>query len=174
MAKTPSAPSALVNQRAWSPVDSGALTIRKIREKAIEFAMFLCALSSIAITVGIVGILVLESWHFFQHVALREFLTDTQWTVLFENPRYGARDLIQHPPSEYLRSGRIFFGCEGNEPFLPRIVGELGDDLLMFSSDYPHADRTLGTARFLRDRTDMSAALRRKLLEENARRFYGV
>lgn len=92
----------------------------------------------------------------------------------FENPRYGARDLIQHPPSEYLRTGRIFFGCEGNEPFLPRVVGELGDDLFMFSSDYPHADRTVGTARFLRDRTDMSAALRRKLLEENARHFYGV
>ena len=33
----------------------------------------------------------------------------------FENPRYGAKDLLSHPPSDYLKSGRIFFGCEGNE-----------------------------------------------------------
>lgn len=92
----------------------------------------------------------------------------------FENPRYGARDLISRPPSEYLKSGRIFFGCEGNEPFLGRVVADVGEDLFMFSSDYPHADRTEGTARTLRDRDDIPLATRRKLLEDNARRFYGL
>ena len=92
----------------------------------------------------------------------------------FENPRYGARDLISHPPSEYLRTGRIFFGCEGNELFLGRVAAEVGEDLLMFSSDYPHADRTQGTALYLRDRDDISVALRAKLLEENAKRFYDL
>lgn len=91
----------------------------------------------------------------------------------FENPRYGAKDLISHPPSEYLKSSRIFFGCEGNEPFLPRVVEEVGADHFMFSSDYPHADRTEGTARFLNEREDLAPAVRRKLLEDNARRFYG-
>lgn len=90
----------------------------------------------------------------------------------FENPRYGAKDLLSHPPSEYLKSGRIFFGCEGNEPFLNRVVGEVGEDVFIFSSDYPHADRTEGTARTLRDRDDIAPRLRRKLLEDNARRFY--
>jgi predicted TIM-barrel fold metal-dependent hydrolase len=90
----------------------------------------------------------------------------------FENPRYGARDLISHPPSDYLKAGRIFFGCEGNEPFLGRVVEELGEALLMYSSDYPHADRTEGTARYLEARTDIPATVRRKLLEDNARRFY--
>ena len=56
----------------------------------------------------------------------------------FENPRYHARQLIPRPPSEYLRSGRIFFGCEGDETYLGRVVDEMGEDLLMFSSDYPH------------------------------------
>jgi predicted TIM-barrel fold metal-dependent hydrolase len=72
-----------------------------------------------------------------------------------------------------LNSGRIFFGCEGNESTLGRIVGELGEDKLLYSSDYPHADRTEGTARFLQERDDLSAAARTKLLEENAMRFYG-
>ena len=56
--------------------------------------MFLCALSSVAITLGIVGILLFESWNFFKHVSLFDFLTDTQWTVLFENPRYGIMPLV--------------------------------------------------------------------------------
>ena len=90
----------------------------------------------------------------------------------FTNPRYDARDLISHPPSDYLKSGRIFFGCEGNESFLGRVVQEVGEDLFMYSSDYPHADRTEGTARHLRERDDIPAAVRQKLLEGNARRFY--
>jgi uncharacterized protein len=92
----------------------------------------------------------------------------------FENPRYGAKDLISHPPSEYLKTGRIFFGCEGNEPFLSRVIDEVGEDLFMFSSDFPHADRTEGTARLLRERKDIPDPVRKKLLEENARRFYGL
>ena len=92
----------------------------------------------------------------------------------FENPRYGARDLIRHPPSDYLKTGRIFFGCEGNEPVLGRVVEEVGEDLFMFSSDYPHADRTEGTARMLRDRDDLPAPVRKKLLEGNARNFYDL
>jgi predicted TIM-barrel fold metal-dependent hydrolase len=92
----------------------------------------------------------------------------------FDNPRYGAKDLISHPPSDYLKSGRIFFGCEGNESFLWRVVEEVGEELFMFSSDYQHADRTEGTARQLTGRADLPRAVRKKLLEDNARRFYGI
>jgi phosphate transport system permease protein len=56
--------------------------------------MFLCALSSVAITVGIVWVLLFESWQFFSHVSIINFLTDTEWTVLFENPRYGILPLV--------------------------------------------------------------------------------
>ncbi|HET9296725.1 MAG TPA: amidohydrolase family protein, partial [Candidatus Binatia bacterium] len=92
----------------------------------------------------------------------------------FVNPRYGARDLISDPPGDYLKSGRIFFGCEGNEPFLPRVIEDLGEDLFMFSSDYPHADRTEGTAGYLKNRNDISKNVRQKLLADNAQRFYGI
>jgi phosphate transport system permease protein len=68
--------------------------VRKLRERAIEFGMFLCALSSVAITLGIVWVLLVESWQFFRSVSVVDFLTDTQWTVLFENPRYGIMPLV--------------------------------------------------------------------------------
>jgi predicted TIM-barrel fold metal-dependent hydrolase len=90
----------------------------------------------------------------------------------FENPRYGAQDLIGHRPSDYLKSGRIYFGCEGNESSLGRLVEQLGEDLFMYSSDYPHADRTEGTARHLKLRKDLPEQVKAKILEGNAQRFY--
>lgn len=67
---------------------------RHVGERAVEFLLFLAALSSVAITVGIVGVLVYESALFFKHVSIIEFLTDTRWTVLFANPRYGIMPLV--------------------------------------------------------------------------------
>jgi predicted TIM-barrel fold metal-dependent hydrolase len=92
----------------------------------------------------------------------------------FENPRYGAKDLITRPPSDYLKTGRIFFGCEGNESSLRRVIDEVGENLFIYSSDYPHADRTEGTARYLHGREDLTPSMRKKLLEDNARQFYGL
>jgi len=73
---------------------SGSVASRKVRERIIEAGMFLCAAFSVAITAGIVWVLVYESWHFFRNVSIIDFLTDTQWTVLFENPRYGIMPLV--------------------------------------------------------------------------------
>ena len=74
--------------------DFAGFNLQKIRERIIEFVLFLAALSSIAITLGIVGVLIYESEQFFTHVSLLEFLTDTEWTVLFANPRYGILPLV--------------------------------------------------------------------------------
>jgi phosphate transport system permease protein len=68
--------------------------MRRLRERCIEFALFLAASSSVLVTMGIVGILVTESMPFFVHVPLKDFLTDTQWTPLFENPHYGILPLL--------------------------------------------------------------------------------
>ena len=43
---------------------------------------------------GIVYILVKESVVFFQHVPIVEFLTDTQWTPLFDDAHYGIMVLL--------------------------------------------------------------------------------
>lgn len=64
------------------------------KERVIESLLFLAALSSVAITVGIVGTLLYESASFFAHVSLWEFLTDTLWTPLFAQPRFGIMPLV--------------------------------------------------------------------------------
>ena len=67
---------------------------RIIREKMIEFALMLAALVSVFTTLGIVYILLKESWAFFQHVSIFDFLTDTQWTPLFDDAHFGIMVLL--------------------------------------------------------------------------------
>ena len=68
--------------------------LRHLRERLVESLLFLAALSSVAITIGIVGVLVVESAGFFKHVSLLDFLTDTQWTPLFDDAHYGILPLM--------------------------------------------------------------------------------
>lgn len=68
--------------------------LRRIRERTVELALFLAALSSVAVTAGIVGVLAYESYGFFKHVPLGAFLTDTQWTPLFDDAHYGILPLL--------------------------------------------------------------------------------
>ena len=67
---------------------------RVIRERLIELVLFLAALVSVFTTVGIVYILVKESVVFFQSVPIGRFLTDTQWTPLFDDAHFGIMVLL--------------------------------------------------------------------------------
>ena len=68
--------------------------VRQRREKAIEMVLLLAACVSVFTTLGIVYILVKESWAFFQAVPLWDFLTDTQWTPLFSDAHFGIIVLL--------------------------------------------------------------------------------
>ncbi|MDO8314611.1 MAG: phosphate ABC transporter permease subunit PstC [Rugosibacter sp.] len=67
---------------------------RHIKERVIEFLLFLAAAMSVFTTAGIIYILVKESWIFFQTVPLSDFLFDTQWTPLFDDAHYGIMVLL--------------------------------------------------------------------------------
>jgi phosphate transport system permease protein len=66
----------------------------QLKEKGIESLLLVAALTSVAITLGIVGVLAYESILFFRHVSLVDFLTDRQWTPLFAEPHYGILPLV--------------------------------------------------------------------------------
>jgi phosphate transport system permease protein len=68
--------------------------LRHVRERIVESLLFMAALSSVLITVGIVGVLVYESASFFKVVPISDFLTDTQWTPLFDDAHYGILPLM--------------------------------------------------------------------------------
>lgn len=70
------------------------LAYRKLRDRVIETLLLGAALVAVFTTLAIVFVLVRESLPFFEHVSLREFLTDTMWTPLFADARYGILPLV--------------------------------------------------------------------------------
>lgn len=67
---------------------------RNLKERAIEALLFGAAFVSVFTTVAIVYILLRESVLFFTQVPLWDFLTDTQWTPLFDNAHFGIMVLL--------------------------------------------------------------------------------
>ena len=71
-----------------------SLAYRRNRDRAIELILLACALVAVFTTLAIVLILVVESSYFFEHVTIREFLTDRMWTPLFDDAHYGIMPLV--------------------------------------------------------------------------------
>jgi phosphate transport system permease protein len=67
---------------------------RRRREKTIETVLLLAACVSVVTTLGIVYILLKESFVFFRQVPVWQFLTDTQWTPLFDDAHFGIMVLL--------------------------------------------------------------------------------
>lgn len=68
--------------------------MRHWNERLIEAVLFSAAALSVLTTLGIVYILVSESIQFFARVSIVDFLTDTQWTPLFDDAHFGIMVLI--------------------------------------------------------------------------------
>jgi phosphate transport system permease protein len=67
---------------------------RHVKERIVEALLFLAASLSVFTTVAIVYILVKESVVLFQQVSIVDFLTDTQWTPLFDDAHFGIMVLL--------------------------------------------------------------------------------
>jgi phosphate transport system permease protein len=83
---------------AATPESVPALRLRASRrrygEDLVRVLLGLCALISVATTVGIVLALFLPAFEFFQDVSLVDFLTGTEWAPLFEPALFGVVPLI--------------------------------------------------------------------------------
>jgi len=87
----------------------------------------------------------------------------------FDAPRCKAK------PSEYMTCGRAYFACEPEEKTIPFVASWVGEDQLLYASDYPHWDSEWPhTVSELMERDDLTASLKQKILSENALRFYGL
>jgi uncharacterized protein len=80
-------------------------------------------------------------------------------------------------PSEYFKSGNVYVTCETDEKTLDTVVREMGEDYMMYPTDFPH-EREAGV--FAKDipefweRSDLSERVKRKVFSENAKRFYNM
>jgi phosphate transport system permease protein len=70
------------------------LRTRALVEFVVERALFLCAATSIFVTLGIVFVLVFETGAFLREVSVFEFLFGTEWTPLFYDKHFGVLPLV--------------------------------------------------------------------------------
>ena len=82
---------------------------------------------------------------------------------------------LKKRPSEYVRSGTIYFSCEADEWLLPQAVKLVGEDQIVYASDFPHWDHSFpGSIDEIRNRGDLTDGQKRKILADNTRRLYGL
>ncbi len=67
---------------------------RRLMDQSMRLVLFLAATLSVLVTAGIIYVLVSESVTFFRQVPLWDFLTDTQWTPVFEDKHFGIITLL--------------------------------------------------------------------------------
>ena len=77
-----------------APFDAHAQRGATPAERVIELVLATCGVVTILTTVGILGVLVLESFAFFREIGLSRLIFDTQWTPLFADKHFGLWPLL--------------------------------------------------------------------------------
>jgi predicted TIM-barrel fold metal-dependent hydrolase len=94
---------------------------------------------------------------------------DEEW----EKRGHAEAKLLTKSPTDYVRGGRIYFSCEADEPLLPQAIQWVGDERIFYASDFPHWDHSYPkSVKELADRADLTDGQKRRILADNARRFY--
>jgi predicted TIM-barrel fold metal-dependent hydrolase len=117
-------------------------------------------------------------------IGFMEFGAEWLFYMVGRMDHYLDRDRMIQPPvlsgtlprtsiRDYLKSGRIFVCGEMEDALMKDEIALLGEEQLLFSSDYPHGEARENAAATLMERTDLSAIQKRKILYDNPARFFG-
>lgn len=86
-------------------------------------------------------------------------------------PGSSATPNLKRKPSEVVAGGQVFCAVDPGEK-LAHCVAELGEEIWLFSTDYPHPPAAWpDDVSFIAERTELSESAKIKMLGENARRF---
>ncbi|MEK7878737.1 MAG: amidohydrolase family protein [candidate division NC10 bacterium] len=88
--------------------------------------------------------------------------------------KLGWGPLPKKAPSRYLQDGNLYITCEAEDRLLPQTLAMWGEDRVMLSSDMPHAEQRDNAKDELGRRGDLAESTKRKILVDNALRFYSL
>ncbi len=91
----------------------------------------------------------------------------------WEMAKSGETAKLEAPPSEYFRR-QCFISVDPDEDQVEWVVQKLGDDTLVFSTDYPHSDSHFPEATNLFLKLPLSETSKRKILWDNCARLYNL
>ncbi len=101
--------------------------------------------------------------------------TGAQWLVWVLEGAARGLNVPRHRMSEVLASRRVWVTCE-YEDHLDYLLPHVGEDNLVIGTDYGHTD-PFSNVRALQtfiERSDVSDQAKKKIVDSNARAFYGI
>jgi len=84
-----------------------------------------------------------------------------------------AAQLPRESIRDYVKSGRIFIAAEADDSMLHNLFELIGEDHVLFSSDFPHGEGRENAALEIIERKDLSETQKQKLLYDNTVRLFG-
>ena len=94
---------------------------------------------------------------------------DEHYEVTFRRPD----SPLTMKPSEYFKR-QCFVSVEADEDFVKQVIEAIGDDTIVFSTDWPHGDSKYPRAVESFMKLPISDQSKRKILWDNCARYYGV
>ncbi len=92
----------------------------------------------------------------------------------YEDVYWEVKDTVKMKPSAYFRR-QCFIEIEPAEPNIAETIAYIGEDNLIFGSDYPHLDRDLDAVpKTVALEEQLSPNIVTKILWDNSARFYGM
>ncbi|MBM4260191.1 MAG: hypothetical protein FJ145_02000 [Deltaproteobacteria bacterium] len=106
-------------------------------------------------------------WIFYMSGRLKHY------AVLNKRRMPSSRGLLQRDVEDYFKSGRIFVAAEADDEMMTQEMALLGEDQILFSSDFPHDEGRGDAMKEILERHDLSEVQKRKILCDNTLRFFG-
>jgi predicted TIM-barrel fold metal-dependent hydrolase len=96
------------------------------------------------------------------------------YAVLNKRRMPSSKGLLARDVDDYLKSGRIFVAAEADDAMMAQEMALLGEDQILFSSDFPHDEGRGDAMKEILERHDLSEVQKRKVLCDNTVQFFGA
>ncbi len=113
-------------------------------------------------------------WIFYMVSRMDHYLPLDRGAHMWGMSMPNAGDLPRASVREYVKSGRIFLAAEADDRMLELLFDLIGEEQVLFSSDFPHGEGRENAALEFLDRCDLSKNQKQKLLYDNTVRIFGA
>lgn len=112
-------------------------------------------------------------WIFYMVSRMDHYLPLDRGAHMWGMSMPNAGDLPRASVREYVKSGRIFLAAEADDRMLELLFDLIGEEQVLFSSDFPHGEGRENAALEILERGDLTEDQKKNLLYDNTVRFFG-
>jgi len=151
-----------------------------LEEDGARFGLFTFAFLAIDVMAGFTELLTTGVLERFPRLKVAVLEAGANWISAwldrldhkFEVMKHGT--ILTMKPSEYFKR-QCLVSADPDESITAEVVRHIGAEYFVWASDYPHIDASMGVVKEMRERLAvLPLADQRKVLGENAARFYGL